>query len=185
MNTVEHPIDMLYGYRKSLLLWSIAFFAVTGWSIAIGREWFLVLSQAVIGVVCFAIYVIVKRQVLALQSKPDAVVKEREPIHYITFSSLHSYPRGEYVYVLHDTDVTGMFKIGRTADPEKRILNFGVHLPFTVGIVHIIPTDNMVQLETMLHRRFASKRVKGEWFILDGDDLDYIWALGLGKVTSQ
>lgn len=176
MNNTQtiNPVEMFYEYRKSLLLWAIAFFAVSGWSVAIGEAWYLILSQCMVGMCCFGIYVIVKRQVLALSIPADTVVKEREPINYITLSSLHSYPNGQYVYIIQDVDVTGLFKIGRTNNPEKRILNFGIHLPFTVGIVHIIPTDNMCQLESVLHRKFASKRVKGEWFSLSTDDLEAI-----------
>lgn len=87
------------------------------------------------------------------------------------------YPMGQYVYLIQDTSITGYFKIGKTNHPSRRMNEFGVKLPMDLVIVHIIPCENMSQLESRLHNRFALKRVRGEWFSLSSEDIDYIKSL--------
>lgn len=87
------------------------------------------------------------------------------------------FPKGQYVYLIQDVSVTGYCKIGRTNLPAKRLYDFGVHLPMRLSVVHIIPTDNMVHLETYLHRIYANKRINGEWFALEPNDIEYIKTL--------
>lgn len=95
----------------------------------------------------------------------------RLDIPYMQASDLTDLPTGQYVYLIRDMDVTGLYKIGRTIKPLERIGRFEVHLPFNVGVVCILPTDNAARLETTLHRRYASKRRNGEWFNLTDDDV--------------
>jgi hypothetical protein len=83
-------------------------------------------------------------------------------------------PRGEYVYVIKDVDISGYYKIGRTTDLYTRLSTFEVKLPFEIEVIAILQCGNAIQLERELHRRFASKRVKGEWFNLSTDDLEAI-----------
>lgn len=81
-----------------------------------------------------------------------------------------------FVYLIKAT--TGQFKIGRSSNPEQRIKNlFPLGSPILVDTVCIITTNNMYQLERSLHDRFADKRVGGEWFVLDANDIDYIKGL--------
>lgn len=82
-------------------------------------------------------------------------------------------PNGKYVYVLRDIDLTGYCKIGRSAALTGRLLDFGVKLPFRVHIVTLIPCDDEVALETLLHGTFRHRRVRGEWFALQ--DVDIAW----------
>ena len=75
-------------------------------------------------------------------------------------------PHG-YVYIIQDVEVSGRYKIGHTAHPKHRILNFGVQLPFKIELVHIILTDDAARLERWLHQQFADCRRSGEWFELN------------------
>lgn len=175
MNNTASSIWLEYKHRKMWLCWSILFFAFSAWSINHHFVWIDIAAQLTIGIGSIVMYATIKPPVVKVSVPiPTAV----EPIRYIPLSSLRSYEYGQYVYVIQDLDVTGMFKIGKTHYPEKRILDFGVHLPFNVGIVHIIPTDNMNRLERTLHRKFAVKRVRGEWFDLDPSDIEYIRSIG-------
>jgi hypothetical protein len=79
--------------------------------------------------------------------------------------------RGGYVYIIRDTDVTGYCKIGKTNNPQRRIGHFDTMLPFSTEVLCILETDNCSFLEYSLHRQYASKRVRGEWFALDDDDI--------------
>lgn len=85
-----------------------------------------------------------------------------------------------YVYLIYSS--TEHYKIGFSKDPRKRhktfVDSFGVKLPISVELVHIIETNDMRKLETQLHERYKHKRVNGEWFSLDKPDVDYIKALG-------
>lgn len=80
-----------------------------------------------------------------------------------------------YVYLLQSS--TGVYKIGRTGDPDKRIRTFGVKLPFEVEYTCVIKTPHMFELEKLLHRAFHHKRINGEWFKLDAQDVGLIKGL--------
>jgi len=82
------------------------------------------------------------------------------------------------VYLIR-SDV-GYYKIGRTVNPDNRITTFAVKLPFDVDYICVIETPDMYGLERELHQRFASKRVNGEWFALNDDDVAHIKSL-VGK----
>ncbi len=72
-----------------------------------------------------------------------------------------------YVYIIQDIEVSGRYKIGHTTNPKRRMLNFGVRLPFAIKLVHIILTDDAARLEHCLHQRFSDCRRGGEWFELN------------------
>jgi hypothetical protein len=77
-----------------------------------------------------------------------------------------------YVYLIQST--SGYFKIGKAKDVQNRLKTFEVKLPFEVDLLHSIECDNYNQAESQLHERFKTKRVKGEWFNLTPDDVNYI-----------
>lgn len=83
--------------------------------------------------------------------------------------------RNGYVYLIQSD--RGYYKIGRTANPSDRAITFSALLPFEIEFICLIPTGDMVSLETALHRRFADKRVNGEWFDLAPEDVEYIRGL--------
>lgn len=81
----------------------------------------------------------------------------------------------QYVYLIRSPD--GVYKIGKTANPEQRLRAFLTQFPFAVEYVSLIRTENMGKLEKELHRKFDLKRLKGEWFALSDDDVTYIKGL--------
>ncbi|HEX5281894.1 MAG TPA: GIY-YIG nuclease family protein [Micropepsaceae bacterium] len=62
-------------------------------------------------------------------------------------------------------------KIGCSKQPEHRITELRVMLPPQSHLVHIIKTDDPFGVETYWHRRYAEKRVNGEWFKLTPQDV--------------
>lgn len=58
------------------------------------------------------------------------------------------------------------YKIGATKDFEQRISAFNHQLPHPPKEVHRITTDDSFGIEKYWHRRFDSKRIRGEWFSL-------------------
>lgn len=79
-----------------------------------------------------------------------------------------------YVYLLSSAD--GTHKIGRTKDPKQRLNSFK-SMRMQVEYVCLIQTKNMNRLEADLHIKFKDKRIQGEWFDLDTDDIEYIKGL--------
>lgn len=77
----------------------------------------------------------------------------------------------QFVYIL---EADGLYKIGYTNNLAGRIRRITIQTDAPVRIVHIIETDDMVALESLLHRRFADKRVQGEWFRLTPMDINQL-----------
>lgn len=101
------------------------------------------------------------------------------PLEYLNKNAMSQLPDAEYVYVIQDLDISGHVKIGRTKNPQQRFYDFGVKLPFEVGIIRVIPTLDAVKLERELHDKYAGKRAKGEWFNLnDKEKLELLCMAG-------
>lgn len=75
-----------------------------------------------------------------------------------------------YVYLLQHGSKRE-FKIGRTNNAIRREGEIDIELPHGVEPIHVIKTDDPAGVEHYWHRRFAEKRLKGEWFALSGDDV--------------
>lgn len=63
------------------------------------------------------------------------------------------------------------FKIGWTNTLVKRIEDLQSGLPEVAELVHVIRTPDGRGTEALWHRRFAARRVKGEWFRLTPEDI--------------
>jgi len=72
-------------------------------------------------------------------------------------------------YIIKD-DISGYYKIGRSKNPKNRLKQVCPTYS-TPLLVYVINDD----YESMLHKQFNHKRVKGEWFNLDSYDLEWIY----------
>lgn len=79
-----------------------------------------------------------------------------------------------YVYVVKSD--TGHYKIGRTVNFRDRARTFGVKLPVEIEFLVLIETGNDMLLEATLHQQYQHKRVNGEWFNLDDNDMLFLTA---------
>lgn len=71
-----------------------------------------------------------------------------------------------FVYILH-AEGTNRFKIGYSADPEKRCQSVSQQSPFPIVLIHSYPSDNAYKDEQKLHNMFSNRRIHGEWFCFD------------------
>lgn len=73
-----------------------------------------------------------------------------------------------YVYMQrHGSD----YKIGYTTSLNKRGRQIQIELPQEIELVHSILTDDPAGVEAYWHKRFATKRTRGEWFKLTKTDV--------------
>ncbi len=77
--------------------------------------------------------------------------------------------RQNCVYILK----TGknLYKIGKTRDLQKRLASYHTHLPILFRVVRQYAAANMNELEESLHIVFQHRRIKGEWFQLNDQEL--------------
>lgn len=77
-----------------------------------------------------------------------------------------------FVYIIQVGDYPE-YKIGYVANLESRLTQFRTGLPslLDVRVIASICTYDYIQLEIALHRRFSTKRTRGEWFALTQSDL--------------
>jgi Meiotically up-regulated gene 113 len=75
-----------------------------------------------------------------------------------------------YVYLIRHGS-RQEYKIGRTYNRLRREGEIGIELPEKIEPIHVIETDDPSGVEAYWHRRFASKRKEGEWFVLTNQDV--------------
>lgn len=77
-----------------------------------------------------------------------------------------------FIYIIEHQ---GVHKIGIARNVLNRIKT--IKLPHEVKVIKTIITNNMLFAERQLHERFEGKRLNGEWFQLDHDDLQWLCAI--------
>ncbi len=76
-----------------------------------------------------------------------------------------------YIYFVQSN---GFVKIGLTAFLENRLKEIRRNSPSGLSLIKYYKTDNMAKEECKWQHIFQSKRITGEWFELDGNDIEYI-----------
>ncbi len=66
----------------------------------------------------------------------------------------------------------GEYKIGRTRRLDSRVSELGAQASVRHEQVHAIETDDPGGVEAYWHRRFAAKRIRGEWFKLSAAEVN-------------
>jgi len=70
------------------------------------------------------------------------------------------------------------FKIGFSRDVKARLRTIASNCPLPVELVCSLPEGlSSKETERRLHKRFRTKRVRGEWFRLDPEDVEFIKGL--------
>lgn len=98
-----------------------------------------------------------------------------EPIISDTFPRVTVTKHG-YIYLIKK-EGSDIYKIGKSIDPVTRIHRFEIVLPFPIVPIHVIDCVDYDQAEIDLHRRYAHRRIRGEWFALTPDEVTEIKAI--------
>ena len=101
------------------------------------------------------------------------VVKEKLDAQTIDTVILNCKPENKITvptktYLMKDF-FRGVHKIGKSINPQVRERTLQSEVP-TIELVHVIDED----IEKHLHEKFSAKRIRGEWFNLSNNDLNYI-----------
>ena len=83
--------------------------------------------------------------------------------------------RRGFVYLLRADN--RLYKIGRSKAINERIKQLEIKLPYELELVAFIVVGDMYKVERWLHRKFADKRKRGEWFELEEVDIEFIKAM--------
>lgn len=78
-----------------------------------------------------------------------------------------------FVYFIFSTE-TERVKIGIARDPWRRLAHLQIGAPEELGLIGFMIAGDARERERSLHERFASIRVRGEWFRLTDELMDCI-----------
>ncbi len=95
-------------------------------------------------------------------------------LNFTTYNSLKDFiEKGNYLYIIYSEYGS---KIGFSKSPLKRIEQIKLGLPshkcFFIGLYL---NEKALTFEKRLHEKFKEKQISHEWFILDDEDLGYIY----------
>lgn len=67
-------------------------------------------------------------------------------------------------------------KIGmsRSLDPRSRIADYGMYSIHGVEVLGVVPCLDGLNIERSIHKEFKHKKIKGKWFELTDEDIEYI-----------
>jgi hypothetical protein len=80
-----------------------------------------------------------------------------------------------YVYLI-GSPLFHWYKIGKSSNAAIRVTDLGVLLPFRIEVIAIWKVPNHHEWERILHERFRSKNLNGEWFVFDEEEIRSIVA---------
>jgi len=80
--------------------------------------------------------------------------------------------REGYAYLVREHG--GAYKIGRAANLAHRVWSqISPKLPYPLSLVAAHQSDDAIELEAAFHEHFSGKRLAGEWFSLDEEDVQF------------
>ena len=84
--------------------------------------------------------------------------------------------RSGFIYLVQAEN--GLCKIGRAKDVEARRAGIERDIPIKIIILHSFASKDYIKVERYLHNQYADRRIKYEWFNLDGTQISQIRAIG-------
>jgi hypothetical protein len=80
----------------------------------------------------------------------------------------------DYIYLIESySEYESTYKIGFTKhkDPIIRLKQLKTGNHSELSVVYLFPTKHKRKIESSLHRQYSGKRISGEWFRLEDDDI--------------
>lgn len=77
-----------------------------------------------------------------------------------------------HIYLLQASN--GCYKIGRTIDLDSRLKQHERDYPLEIKVIHSFWCRNNIKAESHLLKMFSEKKLQGEWFELEPDDVKFI-----------
>ena len=99
------------------------------------------------------------------------IYRDEMALHYGEPNKNHKSYIFSYVYLMFDKN-TGFYKIGESLTPNHREKTLQSEKP-TIEIIFVSKLTEKNK-ERELHKLFKQKRVRGEWFILESQDIEII-----------
>ena len=73
------------------------------------------------------------------------------------------------------TDASGLYKIGMTNDLVRRTKDHKISNPTYKNVLSFsTDKEGVYKIEIRLHKKYSKKRVSGEWFRLEEEDIEHI-----------
>ena len=85
-----------------------------------------------------------------------------------------SLPKGAAGYVYIAASFNGLYKIGHTKDPVGREQRLNTASAESARMLCAWPCKDAPTAERILHSVFSEKCVRGEWFALEQEDIEYL-----------
>lgn len=89
-------------------------------------------------------------------------------------------PKAGWVYLIQNND-NGLYKIGFTSDIKTRMKQLNHQYIDGIKEIAFLDSDDTYGDEKNIHAMFTSKKVKGEWYDLNQDDIEYFKNIQLIK----
>jgi hypothetical protein len=84
--------------------------------------------------------------------------------------------RAGFIYLMKPDNMP--HKIGFSVDADARKRQINLALPYEPHVIHLIKTNDMLRAEAYFHEQFADRRLRGEWFELTVEDVEWIRSVG-------
>jgi len=78
-----------------------------------------------------------------------------------------------YVYLI-GSERYGWYKIGKSINPDIRVQDLGILLPFKVDLYGLWGTGDHSRLESSFHREYQPYNINGEWFTFPAEVVEEI-----------
>lgn len=102
-----------------------------------------------------------------------------ESVKYFHITSKYKF---SYIYLIKGThNGSSKYKIGKADNPIDRIKMFNVKIPFDIETIFTFCIKDSLSFEKHLHNHFSDKRLVGEWFDLDDNDILELMSLSVVK----
>lgn len=78
-----------------------------------------------------------------------------------------------HVYLI-GSRIFNWYKIGKSGNAAIRVTDLGILLPFRIEVLAVWKAANHHEMESLLHEKYASHRVNGEWFTFSVTEIETI-----------